>query len=544
MLLGWLASTLALAGPDVVLMGDAHTSNNELDVALREVLDTVGAARSTEAVRLLTGPERSLAEHELSLMEGKTDYLAAFAAPRSHLVLAERHKLLTLGPSDPLAVGSADAAAFLHQSGQRVGAATVLIVPWAPLDAGFEANQDLITARVLELSADLDATRPVAIAPVGEAFRAVYQRARDDFSDPLAAEGPFAALYQRDGSLPSFQGTWLSTAVLAATLTGRPPRGTMAGTSLAERELLSRVAERLVLDDPFGSWQPPWASTWDEWGAAHDPSTVSGTWDTPLVRIASDVGGASELMVGRSTDEGPGEGRLLLWEGGALTLGLLVLGSGQEARGELILRGGRLQVRRLVLGLDPDSLGNVILVGGILSVEVLEVGEGTARLDLEEGRLEGLLHSQVSLRVAAVLAPGPAATITGDLQLRGGRLELTANGPLDVAGLASLEGFVAVPADATPGDELLVADVLEVNDMSVEGGRLKVMGRPDGRLALVVEEVDAGDQPLDSTIDNPTCGCAQGTSGYGPAAMLLLIGLVRRRVSGLPRPESRPSSAA
>ena len=122
------------------------------------------------------------------------------------------------------------------------GAETVLFMTWASRaglpSAGYEdyaAMQAAIEAGYLAVAGEMGAM----VAPVG----AVWQRALE--------EHPELELWQRDGSHPSSEGTYLAACVFYATLLGTSPEGAsyLAGLPEETARFLQSVAGETVLGD-------------------------------------------------------------------------------------------------------------------------------------------------------------------------------------------------------------------------------------------------------------------------------------------------------
>ena len=131
----------------------------------------------------------------------------------------------------------------------RSGARTVLFMTWASRDglrgAGFEdyaAMQTAIETGYLAVAGEVGAM----VAPAGVAWQ------RD------LEEHPELELWQRDGSHPSPEGTYLAACVFYATLLGESPEGAgyLAGLPEETARFLQAVAAETVFGDR-GRWNLP-----------------------------------------------------------------------------------------------------------------------------------------------------------------------------------------------------------------------------------------------------------------------------------------------
>ena len=141
------------------------------------------------------------------------------------------------------------AVRLLEEKAAESGADTVLFLTWASRDglpsAGFKdyvAMQAAIEAGYLEVAGEIGAM----VAPVGVA----WQRALE--------EHPELELWQRDGSHPSPEGTYLTACVFHATLLGESPEGAgyLAGLPEETARFLQAVAGETAFSDP-GRWNLP-----------------------------------------------------------------------------------------------------------------------------------------------------------------------------------------------------------------------------------------------------------------------------------------------
>jgi hypothetical protein len=141
------------------------------------------------------------------------------------------------------------AARLLDERAAESGTEPVLFMTWAARNglpsAGFKdyaAMQSAIEAGYLEVAGEIGAM----VAPVGVA----WQRALE--------EHPELELWQRDGSHPSPEGTYLAACVFYATLLGESPEGAgeLAGLPEETARFLQAVAAETVLGDP-GRWRIP-----------------------------------------------------------------------------------------------------------------------------------------------------------------------------------------------------------------------------------------------------------------------------------------------
>jgi hypothetical protein len=122
------------------------------------------------------------------------------------------------------------------------------------------------------------ANRPAWIAPAGEAFKHVYNDVLAAGITPENAGNSFSNLYTSDGSHPSIYGSYLTTCVLHATITGDSPVGNTRpnGISASFAMYLQEAAAATVFNETsyiYYPWMraPPTSSTTFSNG---DPSVI------------------------------------------------------------------------------------------------------------------------------------------------------------------------------------------------------------------------------------------------------------------------------
>jgi hypothetical protein len=232
---------LASTGPTRVLfVGNSLTFSHDLP----QVFAALARARGHSVdVDMAAQGGQTLAGHAASPGTlGKLD-----GQPWDFVVLQEQSRI-------PASAAQRDehmvpATRLLDEKAAEIGAETVLFMTWAGRDglpsAGFKdytAMQSAIEAGYLEVAGKMGAM----VAPVGTA----WQRALE--------EHPELELWQRDGSHPSREGTYLAACVFHATLLGESPEGVgyLGGLPEETARFLQSVAAETVLGDP-GRWNSP-----------------------------------------------------------------------------------------------------------------------------------------------------------------------------------------------------------------------------------------------------------------------------------------------
>jgi hypothetical protein len=132
-------------------------------------------------------------------------------------------------------IASNEAIMLLDQAIRREGAGTILFQTWGRLhhdDNPSEAihrmydSYDHHQSKIIEgynkyqkMLWTMD--RPVLIAPVGLAFKAIHDAMVDQGLDPEVDGGEFSLLYDEDASHPSIRGSYLAACVIIGTITGQ-----------------------------------------------------------------------------------------------------------------------------------------------------------------------------------------------------------------------------------------------------------------------------------------------------------------------------------
>jgi hypothetical protein len=146
------------------------------------------------------------------------------------VVLQEQSQTHGFSVRVPARMESLKAASELAALARARGAGVILYLTWGyergdptnePLGYGtFSSMQDQLDAGAMSLAARLkEQGVDVRVAPVGAAFRMVYEDARRSGVDPLAEGSDFHALYEGDGIHQSLRGAYLAACVIAGTIT-------------------------------------------------------------------------------------------------------------------------------------------------------------------------------------------------------------------------------------------------------------------------------------------------------------------------------------
>ena len=198
---------------------DSEIENIVRKYALQNAVEYDGAGQSGSVLGRILG-ERS-SELNQKLAEG-----------HDYVVLQEQSQVPSFTTSSEFWIESKNAIKGLNERINSEGGETILLMTWGRKDGtNTDRNPDYLTMQLhlqqgyemyLENSTTLE--KPVFIAPAGLAFKNIYNQVNDTGIDPSEGENSFSSLYS-DGSHPSLDGTYLTSCVLYAVITGESPVG-------------------------------------------------------------------------------------------------------------------------------------------------------------------------------------------------------------------------------------------------------------------------------------------------------------------------------
>ncbi len=314
----WLPAALA-ADPALLLVGNSYVLTNDL-AAVTLAVHTLGGAGTEPGCESRATPGYTLPQHlaDADGTHGDTplrDALVTGGRTWDWVVLQDQSQVPGFPETEPDFQASLAAVPELDALVDGAGGQTVFLMTWGRR-AGDELNPDLypdyltMQARLAEgylryAEAATTDTRTSWVAPVGYAWRHVYQAALDAGEDPLAADALFTRLYQPDGSHPTPLGTWMAACVLYSSTTGRRCTGLDFPDELAEAdvEAIQAAADAAVFEEsPELAY--PWADEpGGDTGDTDDTGETADTGDTGDDGVAPagcgcDAGGARAGGVG------------------------------------------------------------------------------------------------------------------------------------------------------------------------------------------------------------------------------------------------------
>jgi hypothetical protein len=379
----------------LLFLGNSYTSSHDLEGQVTERLGLADAALVVASEAVHPGGA-SWVDH-LDAMQTPESPQSQAIAKRDWdwWVLQEQSQIPGFPTGQVERDASGEALLALVEDADAQGGSPVLFLTWGRRDGDphnptlfedYPQMQDRLTEGYLDYVSTLDgAGVRAAVAPVGEAFRKVYEDTLAQGGDPLRKGSSFERLYAEDGSHPSFYGTYLASAVIQGAITGRPSSLYLKVEGLDDPDFasyLDEVAQEVVHEAPLGSFPYPWAMTFDAW----DSQDISHPFLWPWVEMDQAWEGDLLLIGSSSQKDCRSAGRLVLVEG-AQWVGERVE-AGPSGDGELHLAGGELVVHTLRLAEQPHGVGALYLEGGRLVAQRVELGEGEGKIYWTAGTLE------------------------------------------------------------------------------------------------------------------------------------------------------------
>ena len=217
---------------DVLMLGNSYTSQNNLASKLDNILSEVEGDAEVSA---LTSGGLKLYEHEDRARESGNQWNIALDQSNDFVILQDQSQVPSFPTNSQNWQDSRDAAIYLNQRALDSGGSTILFMTWGYKDGDLN-NQwrspdypsmqlHLQQGYEMYLENISTQTEPAFIAPVGLAYKHLYDAVADTGVDPSVGSTAFSTLYSSDGSHPSIDGTYLSACVFTAVITGESPVG-------------------------------------------------------------------------------------------------------------------------------------------------------------------------------------------------------------------------------------------------------------------------------------------------------------------------------
>ena len=263
---------------DVLMLGNSYTSQNSLSSRVQALFDSTGTSAS---VSDLTGGGMKLYQHADNAESSGNQWNTALTTNQyDFVILQDQSQVPSFPTTEPMWQNSKNGAIRLDSMIEAAGAETIFFMTWGYRDG--DSNNAWLNPDYLTMQANLESgynmyaenittsEREPYIAPVGLAYKAIYDEIVADGGTPTDQGTLFYNLYSGDGSHPSTRGTYLAACVMHSTISGESSIGLPDPFGLDEntRLALQQAADSVIFDDTLGysyPWQnEPASDIWNE----------------------------------------------------------------------------------------------------------------------------------------------------------------------------------------------------------------------------------------------------------------------------------------
>lgn len=209
-----------------LFVGNSFTYFNELPASYRTLATAFDTKREPPVIDGVTYGGWTLTAH-LADARGTGTYprLSTILGPDAGavswtwVVLQEQSQIPSFDPSSPTRQQSIASAVSLSDLAAAAGATTLLFMTWGYASSDYLTMQSKLETGYRDMAqAIATAGHAVKIAPIGLAFKAIYDREVMLGHDPLATGSPFIQLYDADLVHPAGKGSYLGACVVTATI--------------------------------------------------------------------------------------------------------------------------------------------------------------------------------------------------------------------------------------------------------------------------------------------------------------------------------------
>lgn len=292
---------------DVLMLGNSYTSQNSLSSRVQALFDEAGTSAS---VSDLTGGGMKLYQHADNAESNGNQWNTALTNNQyEFVILQDQSQVPSFPTTESMWQNSKNGAIRLDSMIESAGAETIFFMTWGYRDG--DANNAWLNPDYPTMQANLEAgynmyaenittaDRMPYIAPVGLAYKAIYDGIIADGGTPTDQGTLFYNLYSGDGAHPSTRGTYLAACVIHSTMTGDSSIGSSDpfGLSDEDRLQLQQAADSVIFDDSLG-YSYPWQN--EPTGEPGDNSSESSNlWfgSTDGTNVLIEPGGGSGFTV-------------------------------------------------------------------------------------------------------------------------------------------------------------------------------------------------------------------------------------------------------
>ena len=270
---------------DILMYGNSFISDNNLDIILADLFNSVGEHNSTIAN---TAGSFTLENHWNNINTSGDVWNTSLRNSGhiwDYVVLQDQSQIPGFDRTDPDWIASNTSGIHIADAVESAGSEVMLMMTWGYL-AGDITNptiypdyptmQERLRQGYVDYHDNMTtATRNVWIAPVGLGFANVYQNVQDSGGIPEMAGSAFHNLYDGDGYHPSLAGSYLAACVIYASMTGNLSVETNDSIALppAEKLALQQAADDTVFNQTTNISYP--------WEQSSSPSLLSQARNIP-----------------------------------------------------------------------------------------------------------------------------------------------------------------------------------------------------------------------------------------------------------------------
>ncbi len=249
---------------EILMIGNSYTSSNTLNQKLERILDDSGIISDVESV---TGGGMVLSDHAEDSEEQGNQLNVKLSERQDFVILQDQSQVPSFSSDSNYWIDSNEAVELLNERVEAEGGQTILFMTWGRKNGDnsnnwhggdMSRNTDYLKMQLhlqqgyeMFLENSTSEEKPVFLAPVGLAYKHLYHKVNDTGQDPIQGENAFSNLYSSDGSHPSVDGTYLSSCVIYAVITGLSPVGEYHPTeiSVARALELQQAAASTVFNE-------------------------------------------------------------------------------------------------------------------------------------------------------------------------------------------------------------------------------------------------------------------------------------------------------
>jgi|GEM_PF-685070 len=252
---------------DVLMLGNSYTSQNSLSSRVQALFDASGTSAS---VSDLTGGGMKLYQHADNAESSGNQWNTALTTNQyEFVILQDQSQVPSFPTTESMWQNSKNGAIRLDSMIESAGAETIFFMTWGYRDG--DSNNAWLNPDYLTMQANLEsgynmyaenittANRTPYLAPVGLAYKAIYDQIVAEGGTPTDQGTLFYNLYSSDGSHPSTLGTYLAACVMHSTITGISSVGLPDQFGLDENDRLQLqwAADSVIFDRSLG-YNYPW----------------------------------------------------------------------------------------------------------------------------------------------------------------------------------------------------------------------------------------------------------------------------------------------